>query len=139
MNQWQGMPVYLARVEYKMERPLISHQDLLNATASPPPGSSFGLVSTVREPDLLKKMIFVKHDDWKYEKEWRVICPFQNPSDRHLEFPRENVLTGVIFGLRTSDSDRQRILEAIEVSDPQIKIYEAKEDKFQFKVQIESL
>ena len=136
------MPVYLDKVEYKMERPLISPQDLSYATTARPlpPGSSFGsLNTTVREPDLLKKMAFVKHLDWKYEEEWRIICPFQNPYDRYLIFPRENVLTGIIFGLRTSDNDRQRILETIEVSDPQIKIYAAKEDKSRFKVLIRGL
>ncbi len=136
MNQWKGMPVYMARVEYTMERPLISQIDLSNATASSLPGSSFGHGSTVWEPNLLRKMAFVKHEDWEYEKEWRIICSFINPSERYLKFPRKNVLTGIIFGLRTSDSDRQRIMEAIEASDPRIKIHEAKEDKSKFKVEI---
>jgi len=138
MNQWQRKHVHLDKVEYKMERPLISRQDLSNATArSTLPGSAFGSAGSDQTLDLLKKMAFVKHEDWKYEKEWRIICSFQNPSDRYLPFPRENVLIGIIFGLRTSDSDRQRILEAIEVSDPRIKIYEAKEDESRFKVRIE--
>jgi hypothetical protein len=139
MNRWKEMPVHLARVEYKMERPLISPKDLSDASASSLPGSSFGFDATVREPNLLKKMAFVKHEDWKYEKEWRIVCRFRDPSDRYLEFPRNSVLTGIIFGLRTSDSDRQRITEAIEGADTRIIIYEAKEDDAHFKVRIEPL
>lgn len=139
MNQWKGLPVHVARVEYKMERPLISPKDLSDATARSLPGSSFGFDSTVREPNLLKKMAFVKHEDWEYEKEWRIICSFTNPSERYLVFPRKNLLTAIIFGLRTSDSDRQRITEAIEGADTRIKIYEAKEDDAHFKVRIEPL
>ena len=85
-----------------MERPLISPQDLSNSKPRSLVGTSFGPITPVRESDLLnflKKMAFVKHEDWKYEKEWRMICSFKNPSERRLEFPRENVLTGIFFGM----------------------------------------
>jgi len=88
MNQWKDMPVHLARLKYKMKRPLISSEDLSNASASSAPGSSFGVDATVREPVFLNKMAFVKHKDWKYEKEWRIICSFKNPFDRYLEGSR---------------------------------------------------
>lgn len=138
-NGWKRMPVHLDRVEYRMERPLISPTDLSNATSDRSlPGTSFGTKPTIiREPDLLKKMAFTKHEDWKYEKEWRIICAFKNPSERYLKFPREeNVLNGIIFGLRTSDNDRQRIREAVESSGANISFYKAIEKNNRFEVEI---
>lgn len=137
MNKWECMPVHLDRVKYQMDRPLISPEDLPDAIQGPLPGGAFG-IGKPPEPNFLIKMAFVKHSDWAYEKEWRIVCSFRNPCDRYLEFPA-NVLTGIIFGLRTTYCDRQRIMEAIKTSDRRIKMSEAKEDESQYKVKINRL
>jgi hypothetical protein len=137
MNRWEEIPVdpYLQKIDYKMERPLISQSDISCATGSSLSGSSFPSPSAPPEPYLLKKMAFVKHNDCEYEKEWRIICPFKDPSDRYLIFPKE-VLTGIIFGLKTSPADRQRIRAAVESSNSNLNFYEAIENKTRFEVEI---
>lgn len=118
LNRWKDMPVHWDKIDYLMKRPLL--------TLSQDEQDSVGI---------LRKMAFAKHKDWKYEKEWRIICSFKDPSERYLIFPKE-ILTGIIFGLKTSHDDRKRILKTVNTSDFGIKFYKAIENKTQFKVKI---
>ncbi len=118
-NRWGNMPVHWDKVDYMMERPLLTLlSEEQNAAGT------------------LQKIAFTKHKDWEYEKEWRIICSFKDPSDRYLEFPEKNVLTGIIFGLKTSPDDRQRIRAAFESSNFNPNFYEAIENKTRFEVEI---
>lgn len=58
-----------------------------------------------------------KLKDWEYEQEYRMtICNsfglFENPESRNLKYDPK-VLTGIIFGINTSEYDKMRILEQL--------------------------
>ena len=141
VNQWKSTRrINLEKVKYTMERPLITQDDLRRASSPRHsiPGSSFGPPQVDENDSLnfLRKMAFTKHKDWEYEKEWRIICSFSDPSNRSIPFPEEKVLTGVIFGLKTSNNDRHQILKAINNSRDPITPYRAIEDETSFIVKI---
>ena len=62
--------------------------------------------------------IIIKASDWAYEQEYRLILEdslseFNNGSDRTLTYDF-NSLKGIIFGIKTSDEDKRKIIEIIE-------------------------
>lgn len=62
--------------------------------------------------------ITIKTKDWEYEQEFRLILEdslsqFEDKEDRTLRYDF-NSLKGIIFGLKTSDEDKQRIIRIIE-------------------------
>ena len=61
--------------------------------------------------------ITIKTEDWKYEQEYRLILHNGNELDektnRTLTY-NFNSLKGIIFGIKTSDEDKLRIIEIIE-------------------------
>ncbi len=62
--------------------------------------------------------ITIKTKDWAYEQEYRLILEdglseFNKGSDRTLTYDF-NSLKGIIFGIRTSDEDKRKIIEIIE-------------------------
>ncbi|MYB00495.1 DUF2971 domain-containing protein [Candidatus Poribacteria bacterium] len=62
--------------------------------------------------------ITIKTKDWAYEQEYRLILEdglseFNKRSDRTLTYDF-NSLKGIIFGIRTSDEDKRKIIEIIE-------------------------
>ncbi|MEM1336134.1 MAG: DUF2971 domain-containing protein [Bacteroidota bacterium] len=82
--------------------PVIYHEDY----------PEFNLQET-KKSDLqgrLYRLIASKSDDWDYEFEWRAIV---TPEGGKLyEFSKES-LTGVLYGLKTSDEDKNEIHELI--------------------------
>ncbi len=52
-----------------------------------------------------------KSTDWAYEEEWRIVAP-EEPN-RHRAFDAKG-LTGVIFGLRTTNTDKAYVRELME-------------------------
>lgn len=59
--------------------------------------------------DLTRTILGTKAIDWKHEEEWRIIIPH---TAGKLSFPPE-MLDGIIFGMRTSKSDKEMIREWI--------------------------
>ena len=62
--------------------------------------------------------ITIKTKDWEYEQEYRLILEdglseFDDMRDRTLTY-NFNSLKGIVFGLNTSDEDKQRIIKIIE-------------------------
>ncbi|HED5661034.1 TPA: DUF2971 domain-containing protein [Enterobacter cloacae] len=57
---------------------------------------------------------WVKYSDWKYEKELRLHLPFYEEIPPSLRSIRINVkhIKGIIFGSRTTDSDKENIISA---------------------------
>ena len=86
--------------------------------------------------ETLKKIVFTKHNNWRYENEWRMIRSFPNRCAPYLEFPKP-ALTGVIFGLRIADNDRCAVEQIIRDTDyPKLILYESREDHARFSVNI---
>jgi hypothetical protein len=56
----------------------------------------------------LLSFIYTKYIDWSYEKEYRIIILKEHTDSQQLKYKKE-ILSGIIFGLRTSESDKKLI------------------------------
>ena len=70
----------------------------------------FPIVNPIIDDDMarMKKTIFTKSCHWKYEMEWRIVDKEKNSGTQ--VFPPE-VLVGVIFGCRMTETDKQLVRE----------------------------
>jgi hypothetical protein len=80
-----------------------------------------------RWQDLFLEYLYVKTPDWSYEKEWRVPVPARRPDDSDLFgdygfHPRE--LTGIYFGPKCSDHDREDLLKLLVHGLEHVKAYQ---------------
>jgi hypothetical protein len=64
-----------------------------------------------------------KSSDWKYEKEWRCIMP---EGGKGLQPLPAQMLTGLIFGCKTSDDHKRMILDWLAPRGQSVKLYEAR-------------
>lgn len=87
------------------------------------------------ETKTLEKVAFTKHQDWEYEKEWRMVCSFKNRFNPYLSFP-VLALTGVIFGLRTRECDKHVVERSLCAAGYSLTLSEAREDHDQFILEI---
>nr|WP_159063792.1 DUF2971 domain-containing protein [Thaumasiovibrio occultus] len=72
-----------------------------------------------RETDLTSVNLFTKSEDWKYEKEWRIVSRQGNRVEDILVPP----VTGIIFGLKMPNEHREFIFETLK-HDNNIRFYE---------------
>ena len=81
---------------------------------------SYGLVdmdvTKDKENMNMKEALFTKHNDWEYEHEKRLIYYDKNkPPETYQKVSMpEDMITDIYFGVRCKDSDKQRIIEALE-------------------------
>jgi len=61
--------------------------------------------------ELMKKVLTAKASDWSYENEYRLISKEAGPLSIPTEF-----LTQVCFGLKTTDKDIERVVDALSFS-----------------------
>lgn len=80
---------------------------------------------------LVRAVNLSKHRGWSYEKEWRAL----GMKSGEYDFPSA-ALVGIIFGCRTSSSDKLRVKNAIVENGRHIKFYEARERKGEFALDI---
>lgn len=66
---------------------------------------------TESEFDMFKKQALTKSKSWGYEKEWRLL--FFDGANKSLKIPKE-IITGVIFGLRTSKENINTLLKCLD-------------------------
>lgn len=82
---------------------------------------------------LLDKFVTAKAQDWAYEREWRVVLHFTDPSQatQDIRFsPKE--LTAVYLGCRMSDGHKEEIAAKIRNNYPDIKIFAAEKTEREF-------
>lgn len=76
----------------------------------------------------LEKVFSIKTTPWKYEKEWRAIeinfGKQKIPEERVRQYPVE-ILSGVYFGIRTSEEVKSRVYRILSKKNSGIKYYEA--------------
>lgn len=92
------------------------------------------------------KQLFIKHSDWHYENEYRIINPDPNPAyfrNRRFEYQRE-CLEGVIFGCKIIKKNAQLVYDEINKNNLDehgneiiINYYKAKESMDKYKINIE--
>jgi hypothetical protein len=74
-----------------------------------------------------------KATQWKYEDEWRLVDPKRN---RGLhDFPIR-LLSGIVFGCRTTKEDRERVLGWIERASIKTNLYQAKVSNSEYRLDI---
>jgi len=72
--------------------------------------------------DRVKAILLTKAEDWKYEREWRVIQPDSAPGIR--DFPPA-LLSGLILGANISENNREKTLAWVEQRPGAIDVYQA--------------
>src|SRR6266478_5980851 len=108
--------------------------------------------------DSMNKSLLTKAPSWEYEQEWRLIMrtPERSEIDRFgtrtddlarwtkdqhgpgiYQIPKESI-TGVILGMRISDTDRDRVTKWIREGRLNLELRRANRNKSQFRVDIES-
>jgi hypothetical protein len=89
--------------------------------------------------EIMHNEIFVKADDWSYEKEWRIWLPDRD-ADRDfidIEFDREE-LVGIYFGSRMSEEDRMA-LDTLMKHFPNASAYQARKSAREFSLQFDRI
>lgn len=86
--------------------------------------------------DNMRKSLLVKSEQWKYEKEWRVVELSKPVGLRKIE---DKNLTGIIFGSAISESLQNTIRNICKKHPTPINLYKATPDDFEFKLRIELL
>jgi hypothetical protein len=90
--------------------------------------------------EIMHNSIFVKADDWSYEKEWRIWLPGRD-TDRNftdIQFDREE-LVGIYFGCRMSGQDRTALLDTLNKRFPNASAYQARKSDLEFSLQFDRI
>ena len=112
----------LHEVRYSTERPVLYYADFGDATCD-------------RFARTVMDTLTTKSPDWAYEKEWRCI-----DTGGHGERPMPaDMLTGIIFGCRTPDSDKAMVRDWAASTGNRIFFYQAKQKDAAFALEIERL
>ena len=83
----------------------------------------------------MKDYFFIKKEKWKYEKEYRLVKrsdELENPN--YIKFSKENIKE-MIFGLRVSSSDKNKIMELLQENEMQISTFELKKNFDNFLIE----
>ena len=91
---------------------------------------SFLIANQFEAINILKGFYLTKSIDWAYEEEYRVIFDFCNGTTK---IPGQ--ISGIIFGLKTSPEDIERVKKAASAI-PNIKFYECRKASDRFAVDI---
>lgn len=90
--------------------------------------------------ELAWKIVFTKHEDWAYEKEWRLHFPMLDspPGDGYSLVPEPfEVFQEVYLGCRCPDHHRRLIKEALAANLPQVKVFQARQSQKTFDLDFE--
>lgn len=91
---------------------------------------------------LVWKIAFTKHSDWSYEREWRIHLPLLGQSiGEGFSYESENprVFAAVYLGCRAPEVDVQRVLDAVKLNFPHMKVYRAVKSTVAFALEFEQL
>lgn len=124
-------------LQMKMDSPVheipvfeIKYQNLL-----PPPFN--GLLD---DPIHLTEFLKVKHKEWRYEKEYRLIALMEHIKTRNVRFCKE-ILGEIIFGLRISENDKRVIKEIVKhhyiEQGFNVKLFQVREKQREYKLYLE--
>lgn len=92
------------------------------------------------DPIHLTEFLKIKHREWRYEKEYRLIALMEHIKARNVKFNKET-LGEIVFGLRISDSDKKVIKEIvkdhyIDKGHP-VRLFQVREKRREFKLVLE--
>ena len=83
----------------------------------------------------IKSFLLTKAYDWSYEQEWRII---DTKGRGNKSFP-DNLLTGVILGVRMLPEDRDYMVNLIKQRKSPVEIYQANIKEGSFSLEFEAL
>lgn len=84
----------------------------------------------------LTKMLHTKYIGWKYEKEWRIVLP--DRGDQLVTYQNES-LTGIYFGARMKDSDKDLVKSILKNRNNSVKFYQCSLNSSLYKIDISSI
>ena len=91
------------------------------------------------EEDKLQEFLKTKHCEWDYEKERRIIYPYSLVNKQEIKFSK-SILDKVIFGLKISDSDKNKIFGLVKKyfidSGFDVRFYQAKMIKGKYAIEL---
>jgi len=91
-------------------------------------------IKTGRE--LVRKLFYVKSNDWSYEKEWRVV--WKKTVDNVQNYDMYNILKeeieGIYLGCKMSDYDKNEILKIVNAKMQHITVFQACKNQKYFKL-----
>lgn len=94
----------------------------------------------VDHPIKLTEFLKVKHRQWRYEKEYRLIALMEHIKTRSVKYNQE-ILGEIIFGVRTSESDKSVIKEIVKnhYTDKgyPVRMFQVREKRREFKLVLE--
>jgi len=79
------------------------------------------------------RLLFIKANDWAYEKEWRLLNFGIGPGI--YKFPSE-ALTGIIFGCRITPENKEKIINWCRQRNPKPQLYDAVPKKTEYGLDI---
>ncbi len=101
--------------------------------------SGSGIYSQDELDRIGRGILGIKHQDWKYENEWRLktepTCP--NKIHETMGF-QPDALEGIVLGLNTTDEDEERIVSIVEKTTRNVIIFKAKRVFGSFELKYEN-
>lgn len=95
-------------------------------------------IATAEGSELTELLLCRKSIRWRHEREWRIWCD-RNSTDNIIVTLPENALTGVVFGCRAEDRDKEEIKNwaSHRVGLPSLRFFQAKmhPDKYQIIIE----
>jgi len=91
---------------------------------------------------LIWQLAFIKHEDWSYEKEWRVYKPLlsEPPGDGYTLFKEDpRVFGDVYLGCRMADTEAVRVIAAVKEHIPHAKVFRGKKSDRSFSLEFEEV
>lgn len=87
---------------------------------------------TADHEEYTKLSMATKASVWEHEREWRLVYP----EGRFLESVPRNMISGLIFGARTPEPARERLLDACRAAQGEMAAYEAVCDDRHYRLDI---
>jgi hypothetical protein len=82
----------------------------------------------------VQAFLLTKSTEWKYQEEWRIICPSGGPGNK--VFPEE-LLIGVIFGAEMEAADMEDVIEWVKGRKNVVELYQASLSSDSYSLRIE--
>jgi hypothetical protein len=87
-------------------------------------------------PGQFESIFLRKYSGWAYENEWRVIDYINGPGVR--PYPPA-LLTGVIFGMKTTGADKDRVRDCLEKRGQHVELLQAMPQERNYQMRLDSL
>jgi len=89
---------------------------------------------------LLRNVAYMKHEDWRYEKEWRLHRPHENNEGDYNDWVEDPRVFGAIyFGCRINRREAMLLTELINIKYLHMEIYQAKPSVIGFKIEYQKV